>query len=190
MLAGKPIEVNVNILKHCLGQEYSKLSPLIQRAHIGKVKLQGQAKIERGNSLANILCWLTGMPASADQAEFIVMGEHLEQGIIWNRLINGKAMNSWFALQDKSLVEKLGFIHMYLQLSVSPEGSLVYSLFKTRFWGIPIPRFLSPNVIAVEGQENDAYVFEVRVTMPVIGLLIQYAGTLSLETDTDLAKTH
>lgn len=168
-----------NILKICLGSDYENLAPLVQRAHIGKMQLEGYAEVERGNKLAQFLCVLTGMPPTAKRARFIVNGNHLENGMQWHRLIDDKAMNSWFELNGNLLVEKLGFIHMFLRLRVENQA-LIYSIVKTRIFGLTIPRFLAPKVEAREAQVGDAYEFRVVVCLPLIGSLIRYGGSLKL----------
>lgn len=168
-----------NLLKTCLGDEYEKLAPLIQVSHLGRTRLEGHADIQRGNPLAQILCLLTGMPRSAKNARFVVEGDHLPEGMRWNRLINGKPMNSWFALDKGLLVEKLGFIHMSMKLRVE-ESALIYTIVKTKILGIPIPSFLAPRVEAREEQVGNDYVFQVAVSLPLVGLLIKYAGVLTL----------
>jgi len=168
-----------NLLEICLREDFHKLPPLVKAAHRGNTRLQGRADIQRGNVIAAILCTLTGMPRSARQAEFIVDGSHSAKGMHWKRLINGKAMNSWFALDGDLLVEKLGFIHMSMQLKVK-NATLIYTIVKTKILGIPIPSLLAPKVEAREEQVDDKYQFQVEVSLPLVGRLIQYAGSLEL----------
>jgi hypothetical protein len=60
------------------------------------------------------------------------------------------------------------------------QGALVYTLVKARLFGIPIPLFLAPKVIAEEAQVDEIYRFKVNVSMPLIGLLVRYGGDMKL----------
>jgi hypothetical protein len=55
---------------------------------------------------------------------------------------------------------------------------------KTRILGLPIPKFISPHVKAIEEQVDDKYRFSVEVSMPVVGKLVSYMGDMRVETVT------
>lgn len=164
-------------LAECLGDKLDKLPPVIRKAHIGKVRLEGHVAIKRGNGLAKILCNILGMPPEKERAWLVVEGDHLPDHMLWNRAFDGFAMNSWFQKDGTYLIEKLGPIHMWLILDVV-DGVLSYKLFKTKFFGIPIPAILSPKVMAEEWQEKDSYMFRVSVSLPVVGMLVSYFGEM------------
>jgi hypothetical protein len=50
-----------------------------------------------------------------------------------------------------------------------------------RSLGIPLPLAWFDKVSARESVEGGRYRFDVRAEMPVVGLLVRYAGTLDVE---------
>jgi hypothetical protein len=46
--------------------------------------------------------------------------------------------------------------------------------------GIPLPRWISGEVLSRSGSRNGRYAFEVDVRMPLIGTLVSYRGWLEI----------
>lgn len=173
-----------DLFKACLGEKFEQLAPVVRKAHAGKTRLEGDVVVERGNAIARVVCDLFGMPPSSPKCRLVVLGSHDAQVMTWNRHFDNHAMDSNFYRDGKCLVERLGPIHMKMTLDVT-DGVLTYALDKTRIFGIPIPRFMSPSVKAVEQQVGDMYRFSVEVAMPVVGKLVSYLGDMHVDTVTD-----
>lgn len=169
----------MTLLKLCLGGHYGLLDPLVKKAHTGSTRLEGRVTVQRGNWLANIICHIFSMPAACDDCQLTVKGEHSLDEMSWNRCFGDFVMNSHFEREGQQLVEVLGPIRMNLILTVE-QGALVYTLVKASLFGIPIPLFLAPKVIAEEAQVDEIYRFKVNVSMPLIGLLVRYGGDMKL----------
>ena len=73
----------------------------------------------------------------------------------------------------------LGPIRMNMLLNVE-QGALTYQLVKARLFGLPIPLWLAPKVVAEEAQVDEVYRFKVNVSMPLVGLLVRYGGDMRL----------
>nr|WP_269783336.1 DUF4166 domain-containing protein [Marinibactrum halimedae] len=157
------------------------MAPVVQQAHHGSTRLEGEASVHRGNRLAQWICHLFGMPPEAKACRLIVTGHHDANIMLWNRYFDDYPMNSYFYKCGDYIIERLGPIHLLMKLDVN-EGALTYSLEKTRILGIPIPRWMAPRVYAVEQQVNDKYRFSVDVSIPLVGHLVGYLGDLSVET--------
>jgi hypothetical protein len=170
-----------DLFKSCLGDQFEQLAPLVRKAHTGRIRLEGDVTVERGNWIANLICKLFGMPPAAPKCKLVVNGNHDQKTMTWNRFFDDFAMNSFFYKDRDYLVEQLGPIHMKMAVNVT-DGVLTYTLDKTRILGIPIPKCMGPRVIAVEEQAGDQYRFSVLVSMPVVGKLISYFGDMSVET--------
>lgn len=170
-----------DVFRVCLGDKFEQLSPLVKKAHVGSTRLEGDVCVERGNFIAQAICGIFRMPPATPKCHLVVRGEHYPGRMTWNRFFDDFPMNSNFYKSGDMLVERLGPINMHMALDVT-GGTLTYTLEKTRIWGIPIPRFLSPKVCAVEQQEGDKYSFSVVVNAPFIGKLVSYRGDMSVET--------
>ncbi|MFK8050436.1 MAG: DUF4166 domain-containing protein [Halioglobus sp.] len=169
-----------NLFKDCLGEQFEQLDPLIQQAHTGKVRLVGDVVVERGNLVAQLICNLFGMPPASSKSRLVVLGDHDDSKMRWIRHFDDHGMDSNFYKDGNFLVERLGPIHMKMALSVS-NGVLTYALDQTRVLGIPVAKFLSPNVRAIEQRLGDKYRFSVVVAMPIVGMLVSYRGDLEVE---------
>ncbi len=171
-----------NALQIHMGEDFYRLDPLIQTAHSGEIHLEGDVDVRRGRGLAALICHLQGMPAAGDSVRLQVHGSHYADAMLWRRDFAGRQLQSNFTLQGDFLVEKMGPLRLYLKL-VARAGALVYQLSHVKYHGVRLPRWLSPSLAASEKSERGRYIFTVRVSMPLLGLLIQYAGALTLIAD-------
>lgn len=168
-----------DLFQDCLGERVNNLAPMVREAHIGRIRLEGDVAVERGNSIAQLICNLFGMPPATAKCRLVVNGSHDAETMTWNRHFDDHVMNSHFYKDGIHLVERLGPIHMKMLLDVT-AGVLTYSLDKTRIFGVPIPQCISPRVTAIEEQVNDKYRFSVVVAMPLVGKLVSYKGDMQL----------
>lgn len=169
----------MNALQKHLSDQFHELDELIQKAHIGTIRLKGLVSVKRGNALASLMCTVLGFPKNSDQCPLEVLAEHKAEEMIWQRNFNGRLMVSHFSLVGPYLQESLGMTRMLMKLTVQ-NGRLVYDLVKTKMLGITLPKFLSPGLTAYEHEDGDKYVFSVEVSLPFIGRLIKYEGRLDL----------
>jgi hypothetical protein len=163
----------------CCGASFHKLPGTIQRAHTGRIRLQGQVRVERGNRLADLLAGAMGMPEAGHSVTMTVDGDHRPDCMIWDRQFNGRRFRSCFRRTGDHLIESVGPFHLHLRLAVS-DGRLRYLLDRVSLFGIPWPRTLAPQLNAWEGEIGDQYDFEVEVSLPLIGRLVRYRGQLDL----------
>ena len=89
-------------------------------------------------------------------------------------------MESHFVKDGSYLVERLGPLAMSFN-AIEQQGELHYQFIKTRLFGIPLPKIVSPQIAAFEREVGGRYQFSVEVKMFPVGLVIAYAGELQLE---------
>lgn len=168
-----------NILANHMREHFSKLSPLLQKAHTGNKTLSGYAEVTRGNGIAKVICALFNFPKSSSKSKLIVHCFHSDTLMKWHRNFDGLVMNSSFTKNGEFLTEHLGLLSMDFRAE-EIDGSLHYQFIKTRFLGVPMPNFLSPHIIANEKEVDGEYSFTVYVKMFLIGKVIAYKGNLIL----------
>jgi hypothetical protein len=78
------------------------------------------------------------------------------------------------------LSERFGPFHLLIQLRATKQG-LEFDLRSVRVGGAVLPKSLRPRLFAREFDEDGWYRFDVRVELPLIGLLIAYRGRLMPE---------
>ncbi|MEX1033436.1 MAG: DUF4166 domain-containing protein [Cellvibrionaceae bacterium] len=169
-----------NILVDHMGSEFARLSPLLRQFHAGRKRLTGVCCVQRGNLFAKIICELFKFPRQGEQVPLSVDCEHTEQFMVWQRDFDGLKMESRFAKRGEFLVERLNGLSLYFK-AVEKDGALHFEFYKTRFMGIPIPRFVCPRILAYENACDGRYRFMVRVHMLFVGMVLSYWGQLDLQ---------
>jgi Domain of unknown function (DUF4166) len=168
-----------NALQIHTGDKFNELDPIVQNAHLGDTELNGYIEVKRGGVLSNLICTILGLPKAGGKIKNIVYGYHYPDHMIWERTFDGKPFNSCFNLAGDYLVESMGPLKLYLK-ATSEKGTLSYNLSHAEYHGITLPKVIAPTLSAAEKEVNSRYFFLVAVSMPIVGLLIRYSGTLDL----------
>lgn len=163
----------------CCGADFYKLPETIQRAHTGRIRLDGRVRIDRGGAFANLIANALGLPKAGHDVAVRVEGDHQPDCMIWDRAFDGRRFRSCFRRAGDHLVESIGPFHLHLRVAVI-DGRLRYLLDRVSLFGVPWPRRLAPHLDAWEGEAGGRYDFGVEVRLPFIGRLVQYRGQLDL----------
>jgi hypothetical protein len=172
---------DANAFLACLGNAFDRLPETVRRAHVGKIRLNGHARVMRGGAFACALANTMGLPAASDRTEMTVEGDHLPDRMMWTRRFGARKFASCFRLHRGRLVESVGPFHLQLRLEVR-DHRLRYVLERVTLFGLPVPRSLAPDLEAWEGEREGRYDFAVEVRLPFIGRLVRYEGLLDLVT--------
>lgn len=93
-------------------------------------------------------------------------------------------MNSTFkpigTIYNGYWVEKTGSIKVKLTVDIKESG-WYWRCLGFSFFGIPIPKWIFPNLMAYKIIENNLYRFYVGFSMPILGCLFSYSGLLKLD---------
>ncbi len=105
------------------------------------------------------------------------------QGELWQRTFESGRFTSRFEMASKAnghnLVELFGPFSLYYQLAVGADD-IRWKLRHTRLFGVLIPASLAPRIAAREWVSNAGeYQMCAQVTMPLLGHLLSYRGTLA-----------
>jgi hypothetical protein len=153
----------------------------IQRVHDNRARkvLRGRCLVERGrHSFVRILAPIASLPSSADDVPISVeismgMGDET-----WARNFDGHVMRSRLWAQDDLLAERLGAVTLLFKLRAI-GGRIVWQVVGARFLGVPLPTSWFAGAGATEEVIDGRYTFDVRATLPLVGLLVHYRGWLS-----------
>ena len=171
----------LNAVQLCLGDVFDQLPDQVRRAHVGRIRLGGHARVTRGGGIASALANLMSLPAAAERVAMSVEGEHLPDRMIWNRQFGERRFRSCFRLDHCRLIESLGPFRLRLRLEAR-DRRLHYVLERVTILGLRVSRGLAPDLEAWEGERDGRYDFAVEVRLPVIGRLVRYEGLLDLVT--------
>ena len=162
-----------------MGDNFKKLSPLLQLAHTGTKRLEGIVSVKRGGVLANLICSIFSFPKENSNTRLIVECSHLKDKMVWVRYFDGFKMSSTFITNNHYLVEQLGPLAMNFK-AINTIGSLEYQFAQTKLFGIPLPLIFSPKIVAHEQEVNGKYKFFVEVNMFIVGFVLSYGGELEI----------
>ena len=166
-----------------LGHAFDQLSPAIRAAHsVDREKtLNGLVDVQRGtNLLAILLANCFRFPKSQMNVPISVTMEKINNREIWTRKIGNSTFRSALSKAGNPgfITEQFGPIKFHINL-VWDKDRLYYNIVFARFFGIKLPKLLTPKSVTYEKESNNMFVFDVDIALPFLGTLIKYRGTLS-----------
>ncbi len=186
----EPAEERVSALySRLLGGDWMNLNERVRWAHSTGAAKRGMFRITHGTSwLARWAVRSSHLPHAANAAEASLKITADDVGERWERSFNGEtfATHQWDS--DGMLVERFGAWELQFTLRVE-RGALVYEQCGARLCvgslRLPMHRASAPFVEAREWAEDKARVcVTVKVTLPIVGLLIAYDGHTIVKTKT------
>ncbi|WP_395334809.1 DUF4166 domain-containing protein [Novosphingobium sp. BL-8H] len=156
------------------------LPPVLRAAHDADdtQRWEGLAHVTLSrNRVARLLCRMMKLPAQGHGIPVVVVFERLEHGERWRRTFAGRSYSSDLTVRDGLMVERMGLATNIFQVS-SGEGRILLDLVAFRFLGLPLPSWLRPRCRATEREQDGRYVFDVPVSLPLLGRAIHYTGSL------------
>lgn len=168
-----------------LGSAFSSIAPRLQDLHGSTATRQwtGFAEVRRGHGLvAAFAAALVGFPKAAPRVPVTVTFSHENGSERWIRNFDGKRFSSIQSAgngrDQHLLVERFGVASFSLALVVDGDRLTLIP----RHWsllGIPMPAFLLPKGSSFETERDGQFCFDVEISIPLIGLIVAYRGTLS-----------
>ena len=149
----------------------------------------GRADIETGNHLiAKVAMRLFGFPAAGSNVPVKVrvdrfLNYHGHPRERWTRIFSDRIMSSVLSHQkDGEFTETFGPFTFVLGITATPKG-IEMPVKKWRLGRIPLPLALAPQSQARENQdEHGRFRFDVRLSLPLVGLMVHYKGWLAPQT--------
>lgn len=170
-----------SVFRQVLGCVFDRLPPQSQRVHDARPhkKLVGRADVERGSHwLVGVLARIASLPPTANDIPLTVTIDAHDSAEIWSRNFSGHVMRSRLWANGNLLAERLGPITLLFALSVEHE-SLKWRVVGARYLGAPLPSSWFSGATASEQVVDGRYTFDVRATLPLVGLLVRYRGWLA-----------
>ena len=176
--------MNDAIFPALLGRTFEELPAPLQQLHRGEVSSEwtGQASTTGAQNLAGrIVGALFGLPNNDDQTAVRVAIQVTPHGETWTRLIGGKQFRSHLSLgtgrETGLMCERFGIITVLLDITWR-DGQLWFIPRRWRIGPLPLPAALLPRGDSFECERDGLFTFDVRVDVPVIGLVAAYKGSL------------
>lgn len=159
---------------------FDALPPRVRELHdvTATSRWVGRADVERGRgSAARLIATVLGLPPDGRDQALSVTFEPNDGGEIWTRAFGASVFRSVQDERGGLLRERAGPVTFLFALQASGEG-LVLILRGVRVFGMPLPRFAHPRVRTFESERDGRYRFEVEGSLPLVGLIVRYAGWL------------
>lgn len=74
----------------------------------------------------------------------------------------------------------MGPLRLALKVDVQ-NGGWRWNPVGMRLWGVPLPAWVAPRVVAAKSVEGNRYRFSVVVSHPLLGFVLSYAGLLEAQ---------
>jgi Domain of unknown function (DUF4166)/Saccharopine dehydrogenase NADP binding domain len=161
--------------------DISKLPQPVAIFHqnIAKSVWSGTADIDNGrNPLARLIRLLFGFPRAGRGVPLTVSVARSPDREVWTRNFAGKCFRSELSFSGTHVTERFGPFTFTIGLKVD-AGRLSYPVTGWRLGPLPLPLFLAPRSESFEDQTEDGrFRFDVKLSMPLAGLVAHYRGTL------------
>ena len=160
---------------------FDALPPALRTFHDRNAEAlwSGRADVDVGrNFIARLGQWWIGLPKAGRECPLDVIVERDGDVETWTRVFSGRSFASRLTGRAGRVEEKFGAISFDLAPSFDGK-SVCMPVVGGRFFGLQLPRSLLPKSEAVEYQdEHGRYHFDVKLSLPVLGLLAHYRGWL------------
>lgn len=180
----------MNIVEKWFGDGFSQLHPDLQKIHQNGGHLRGIADVAYGVGLAG---WIgqriarkVGVPKGAANVLLEVSIESKGEYLLWRRMVAGhKKAQSHFRpygnWPDGYWIESSSAVELQLRVQTN-DGAWRWQQIRFSLFGITIPQWMTPKVVAYKRVESGQYRFEVALSLPLLGFVFSYGGLLDVVT--------
>lgn len=171
-----------HLYQRVLGARFARLPPRVQRLHQPgpHFEARGEAQVMRGDSsAARILADTMRLPPAAEKMPLHFSIDTVDGVEHWRRDFGGHVFTSQMWEENGVLCERTGIARLRYELELD-HGVMRMELRGFKSAGIPVPRLLWPRVATAESERAGRYCFDVRASMPGVGLVIRYRGWLEV----------
>jgi hypothetical protein len=169
------------------GAGFARLHPALQALHRDGGRLSGPIAIERGTGFAGLLgaIALRRMGVDARQSHRMTVEIRGDADALhWSRRIDDtrtamsvfRPVGAW---PDGHWIETVGPFAFELGVEIV-DGAWRWQPRHCRVFGWPLPRWLAPRPIAGKRVDGDAYRFDVRIDLPLLGTVLAWGGRLRI----------
>jgi NAD(P)-dependent dehydrogenase (short-subunit alcohol dehydrogenase family) len=161
-----------------MGERFEQLPPRVREMHdlSGDAGAAGEGVVRRGKGLAWLVGRLMGFPPAGRHPLHVAFAAQGGKER-WTRDFGGHVFSSELSQAGQGVIERFGPLRFAFDLPSDGEG-LQMVLRRWTLFGVPMPRFLAPRIMAREWQEGERFRFDMGAAVPLLGEVIHYAGWL------------
>ena len=171
------------LFETALGADWPRLSEPLRELHGAhrQAVYAGEASVENGrNPLARFARWVMRLPLAAERVPVRVSLTATPTEERWTRDFGASRFRSTLRWNSRTrrIREHFGPLAFELGL-IEQDGALHWPVTRGWLFGIPLPRLLLPISEAREDvDEQGRFRFDVRISLPGLGLVAHYRGWL------------
>lgn len=144
------------------------------------LRASGRVTVTRGTGLAGTIAAGFGFPPAMNDRPMRLTVRREGDATIWDRDFDGFRLTSKVRRRNAHIVERFGPLTLTMSLSAR-DGALDVGLLRGAFLGVPMPRLFLPKSESREFDDAGRFGFDIRASLPGLGLLIRYRGWLLAE---------
>ncbi len=169
------------LYRRILGTDFDRMPAPVRAVHDfnGRYVGEGTTTVERGNLVARSIASLLGMPQSGCERPVRIEIEATTKGELLSRFYPDCTLRTFQTCETKKgqtlLGERFGPFRLELALAAHEDG-LDFRLVRWTWGPVCLPMSLAPRLVATERLYNGRHRFLVRISLPLIGLLLGYEG--------------
>ncbi|MDJ0905721.1 MAG: DUF4166 domain-containing protein [Woeseiaceae bacterium] len=167
-----------------LGATFDELPEPLQELHCGEESAEwhGEASLRGAQNLAGrMVAALFNLPAHDHRTDARVSIKVTPDGETWTRSFGGKEFRSHLSLgtglEAGLMCERFGILTVAMAITWK-DDKLWFVPRRWRVGPVPLPSALLPGGDTFECEHDGLFAFDVRVEVPIIGLVAAYRGTL------------
>lgn len=172
----------LRLFQEVLGPAFEHLPEPIRTLHAvtSWTNAEGRCTVSGGrNVLARLAARLLSLPPQCRDEKIQVLIRRRHDHEVWTRIIAGKRFVSRLRASGQGRVtERIGPVDYDFEL-VPDATTLSMVLRAVRVLGISVPRRVWPQIAAEMSVAEGSYRFDIATSLPGIGPVVSYGGTLS-----------
>jgi hypothetical protein len=170
-----------SLYRRLLGDAFDSLPPAVQRFH-DQVAGGEACLVFRFSGGKSWLCRagaaIARLPKAGTETRGWLRVQVEGNRERWIREIGGRRLETVQGEQHGLLVESTGPLRLGFRVAGSSDG-MRFTCVRGWFCGLPLPTPMAPRVTAAVVGREDGWWVNVRVELPVMGLLLRYEGEVT-----------
>ena len=168
-----------SLYRRMLGDHFAQLPPALAAFHDQTAVLhaEGVFDVRRGRGwLRRLVAALAGLPRDATAVPLKLRVEPIKDGERWIRQFGDSVLCSdQCSPRPHVMVERFGAFKIRSRATVE-NGRLLFVYERTRFLGIPLPRWAGPRFNCFAEGDDKRWIVDVRIEAPLLGMITHYHG--------------